>query len=240
VQSGNAVMCLFLSDSLAYVGSWPSPIINVRDPAHPTTVGSFPLPLGGIFVRDTLAYLACDYDTFYVYSVADPTQPVRSGGLTWLVASSTASTTPASKSSIRLLHRRLATQDREHRRPGTPREIGTRWNHLLPTWRADYAAPYLYAACAEGGVCILDTLTTAVEEPPASRAEKSITVVPSVTNGLVSVFVSPSVRLATSQSTMFKAAELQRLRKQSASAVLTLPFTQMAYTSSGQERQKEK
>jgi hypothetical protein len=183
----NASMDLFLLDTLAFVGSWPSPIIDISDPVHPETVGSIPLPLGGVFVRDTFAYAVMDYDSFFVYSVANPAAPVRLGSLDFSGGQQYAEynvdievlDTVAYIGGWHL--KTVSVAD-----PRNPREVGTRWNppsSYIP--RLSYAPPYLYVACSDGGVCVLETLQTGISEIAARPLVGLVRVAPTVTAGRV-------------------------------------------------------
>jgi len=180
---------LCMQDSLAYVGSWPSPIISVSDPVHPETVGNFPMPLGGVCVRDTFAYLAMSYDSMFVYSVANPALPVRLGSLDFAGGQQYAEydldievlDTIAYVGGWHL--KTVSVAD-----PRNPREVGERWNppsSYIP--RLTYAAPYLYVACSDGGVCIMETLQTGISEPARTVLAKHIAVSPTLTRGPVRV-----------------------------------------------------
>jgi len=182
-------MDLFLLDTLAFVGSWPSPIINISDPAHPETVGNFPMPLGGVYARDTFAYLAMDYDSFFVYSIAHPAAPRCLGSLDFSGGQQYAEynvdidvlDTIAYIGGWHL--KTVSVAD-----PRNPREVGTRWNppsSYIP--RLSYSPPYLYVACSDGGVCIMETLQTGVSELARPATANRVLVAPSVTRGPVRV-----------------------------------------------------
>jgi hypothetical protein len=66
--------------------------------------------------------------------------------------------------------------------PGDLRMIG---QASVPQWtpRLVYAAPYLYACCAEGGVCVFETLPTGIEERTGTGQRNGLTILPSVTDG---------------------------------------------------------
>jgi len=185
----NVSLDLFVSDSLAYVGNWPSPIISISDPAHPETVGSFPMPLGGVYVRDTFAYLAMSYDSMFVYSVANPALPVRLGSLDFSGGQQYAEYSLDIEVLDTIAYiggwhlKTVSVAD-----PRNPREVGERWSPpSLYIPRLTYAAPYLYVACSDGGVCIMETLQTGISEPARGPAASRISVAPSLTRGPVRV-----------------------------------------------------
>ena len=192
----NASLDLFVADSLAYVGNWPSPIINISDPAHPETVGSFPMPLGGVYVRDTFAYLATSYDSMFVYSVANPALPVRLGSLDFAGGQHYAVYNVDIEVVDTIAYiggtslKTVSVAD-----PRNPREVGTRWNPpSLAVSRLAYTWPYLYVACSDGGVCIMETLQTGISEPARRPAASRISVTPSLTRGPVRVTVNVTGR----------------------------------------------
>jgi hypothetical protein len=192
----NASLDLFVSDSLAYVGNWPSPIISISDPTHPEIVGSFAMPLGGVYVRDTFAYLAMSYDSMFVYSVANPALPVRLGSLDFSGGQQYAEydldievlDTIAYIGGWHL--KTVSVAD-----PRNPREVGERWNPPSYIPRLTYAAPYLYVACSDAGVCIMETLQTGISEPARRPAASRISVAPSLTRGPVHVTVNVTGRV---------------------------------------------
>ncbi len=192
----NASLDLFVCDSLAYVSNWPSPIINISDPTHPSTVGNFPMPLGGVYVRDTFAYLAMSYDSMFVYSVANPALPVRLGSLDFSGGQQYAEYNVDIEVLDTIAYiggwhlKTVSVAD-----PRDPREVGERWNppsSYIP--RLTYAAPYLYVACSDAGVCIMETLQTGISEPARRPAASRISVAPSLTRGPFRVTVNVTGR----------------------------------------------
>jgi len=220
----NAAMCLFLKDSLAFVGSWPSPIINIRDPAHPTAIGNINLPLGGIYVQDTFAYLAEDYDSFFVYSVANPATPVRLGGLDLSGGRPYGQYNLGVEVIDTIAYiggwqlKAVSVAD-----PRAPRETGTRWNppsSYIP--RLSFTSPYLFVACSEGGICIMETLQTGVNEHPGSVSAGSFLVAPSVTRGQVRVASSFAGKPFEVDAYDVEGALIRRQRSTGPSAVVDL------------------
>ncbi len=185
----NASLDLFVADSLAYVSNWPSPIINISDPGHPEAVGNFPMPLGGVYVRDTFAYLAMSYDSMFVYSVANPALPVRLGSLDFSGGRQYAEYNLDIEVLDTIAYiggwhlKTVSVAD-----PRNPREVGERWDPPSSyISRLTYAAPYLYVACSDGGVCIMETLQAGISEPARRPAASRISVTPSLTRGPVRV-----------------------------------------------------
>ncbi len=71
-----------------------------------------------------------------------------------------------------------------------PRNLRLVGTASVPYWtrRLYYSAPYLYACCAEGGVCILETIPTGVaESKPARLKGRQLALSPSVTAGWLTV-----------------------------------------------------
>jgi hypothetical protein len=190
LQNASSDLCVL--DSLAYVGNWPSPIINISDPAHPDTIGNFPMPLGGVYVRDTFAYLAMDYDSMFVYSVANPAAPIRLGSLDFAGGQHYAVFNVDIEVVDTIAYiggtslKTVSVAD-----PRNPREVGPRWKPpSLAVRRLAFVAPYLYLACTDGGVCIAETLNAGVSERTTNSAVGRISVVPSITRGPVRVTAS--------------------------------------------------
>ena len=176
---------MYLADTLAYVCTWPFDIVNIADPRNPYVVGSIWHGAENVFVVDSLAYLA--NGGLFVYNVKDPAAPV-----------------PVDSFCDGLDARDVIALD-------TLAYVGCYWDAMrvmsvtdphnmcvvglgaVPqtAWRIAYAAPYVYAACFDGGVCIFETTTTAVEEGPGTQAPSyGIRVLGSVTDGIVTIELS--------------------------------------------------
>jgi hypothetical protein len=195
----NASIGLFLQDTLAFVGNWPSPIINISDPSRPDTIANFPMALSGVYVTDTFAYLAASYDSMFIYSIADPIRPTRLGSVDFSGGQQYAEynldievvDTIAYVGGLHIKTVSIAD-------PRNPHEVGERW--LPPATLASklaYAEPYLYVACSEGGVCILETLRTGISENSRTPAMANVSVTPRITPGRLRVAVSgPSEMLS--------------------------------------------
>jgi hypothetical protein len=176
---------LLLKDTLAYVSSLPTQIVSVRNPANPVVIGTIPTYGHGIEIRDSFAFVPALYDSMVIYNISDPATPVRvarhtfSGGHVW-------------NSGIALVDTLLYVGgDIVHvvdvADPLNSVEVGT-W--ILPgaTRRLSYAAPCLYAACYEAGVCILESVPPGLEESPEKGGiTKEIRLSPSVTTGRIAV-----------------------------------------------------
>ncbi|MEO0005217.1 MAG: T9SS type A sorting domain-containing protein [candidate division WOR-3 bacterium] len=173
---------LLLCETLAYVSSLPTQILNVRDPANPALVGTIPTYGHGIAIRDTFAFVPALYDSMVIYNISNPTAPVRvarhtfSGGHVWNSGVTLVDTLLYVGGD--LLHI-LDISD-----PFNPREVGI-WVPPYDIRRLVYAEPYLYAACYEAGICVLETVQVGVKENQGTRHQEKVSVVPSITSGVV-------------------------------------------------------
>ena len=152
---------LLLKDTLAYVSSLPTQIVSVRNPTNPVIIGTIPTYGHGIEIRDSFAFVPALYDSMVIYNISDPATPVR-------VARHTFSGGHAWNSGIALVDTLLYVGgDIVHvvdvADPLNPVEVGT-WIPPGATRRLCYAAPCLYAASYEAGVCILETVPAGLEE----------------------------------------------------------------------------
>jgi len=168
-----------LKDSLAYVAAMYLTIINVSKPDSPRVISSGLSAVSGLDVVDTIAYLA--FDGLRTASVANPAAPylLDSVSVTDFITDVAVMDTLAVLSGRKLYVFSVAD----------PRNI-----RLLGTWTAPGWAyrllcepPYIYAACWDGGVCILETTQTGISEPAAPRGRASPVVLPSVTASSVRV-----------------------------------------------------
>jgi hypothetical protein len=158
-----------LQDTLAYLGSWDGlTIVNVTRPDSPWVVSQTSSPHSrvsteGVAVRDTFVFIPSYSETLWVYSVADPTAPypiagapLGPGGWGYDADMLNDSTVIVGcKSYVKLV---------DVRDPAHPAVIGS---YPTPNWvrRVVYTSPYIYAACADAGVMILETTAVAVAEP---------------------------------------------------------------------------
>jgi hypothetical protein len=189
-------------------------------------VGNISSGTSGIAViRDTYALVTPGFDSIVVYNVSIPSMPypvaslVLSGGHQYV-------------DDVELMDDDTLTAvsgDYVHlvnvRDPLSPREV-CRWTPPSDAPRLSYVAPYLYVACWDAGVCVLETTATGVEEPvPDCHLRSAIRVVPSVTTGRILLASGGdaihSLRLydATGKEVMRAAIGLG---KPAASSILTL------------------
>ena len=127
---------------------------------------------------DTILYAVGQNAQFWSFSVADPSSPRPLDSVTLpsydgediVVLGSTAY---ASENVIRILD----VSD-----PGNVRIVGQAG---VPYWtpRLVYAEPYLYACCAEGGICVLETVPPGIAEQHGVVVGSRLRVAPSITAG---------------------------------------------------------
>ncbi|MFO7638724.1 MAG: hypothetical protein R6X14_05445, partial [bacterium] len=176
---------MFLQDTLAFVTNWPTQVISVADPRNPRVIADFGRGALNIFIKDTFAYLAGGNGVF-TYSIADPLSPylVDSTGFGSYVFDVVVEDTLAyvgCRDALRL----LSVAD-----PREPRLVGY---HSLPWYaqRLSYAEPYVYAACYEAGVAILEIVPTGVvEKGSESKIIEALQILPSPTRGRMAVRLS--------------------------------------------------
>jgi hypothetical protein len=168
---------VLLRDTLAYVSSLPTQIINVSNPTAPVVIGSMP-PYGyGVALIDTFLFLPAAYDSMVVYSVANPASPVR---LTSVILSGG----HIFNRGVALVGTRLYVGgDVMHvldvSSPANPLEVAS-WRLPYDVGKLHYAEPYIYAACYDAGVCVLETLHVGLEDVAAQpQVHPCITVEPS-------------------------------------------------------------
>jgi hypothetical protein len=159
----NASDDLWLVDSLAFVASLPTEILNIKDPSHPVEVGSMG-EAEGICVKDTFAYLAHFGQGLDIWSVAKPKAP-------YLIATCSL----PSQALCVAINRNIAYVGEAGKlrvfdisRPTVPAQVGY---YQMPddVCRVRCSGPYVYAACFDAGVCIMETTgTTGVVEKPSS------------------------------------------------------------------------
>jgi hypothetical protein len=180
---------LELVDTLAYVANMVSDVVSVADPAHPSVVGSFGRGAWNIRVRDTFAYMT-GYSAVRTYSVADPRTPrlldsVRVGQPVNDIALADSLAYFGCQDGVRL----MTLED-----PARPAVVGFGATPYL-VWRTTYAAPYLYAACSEAGICVYETTQTGVAEGLPTRPRTArLTATPCPTSGLLRLVPSGGIR----------------------------------------------
>jgi len=160
-----------MQDSLAYVTNTVFSIVNAADPAGPTVVGNYGARIQGVDVVDTILFGTAPYTGLLALSVADPTHPYA---LDSLPLTDTIWWTDV----VVLGSRAYVGGERvwivDVSDPNDLRLIpGASWTPPYLIERMEYHAPYIYAACLEAGVCILES--TAVGVTDASRDQPAAT-----------------------------------------------------------------
>ena len=149
---------LWLTDTLAFASKY---VINVANPILPVFLGTLPTTSGAVAVRDTFLFAPELFDSMSVFSIASVMSPrkvaslVLTGGHIWNEGIELVDSLLYIGGDI--LHV-VSVAD-----PLNPREVG----YWYPPWkirRLLYDARYLYAACWNAGVCILETTSTGLEE----------------------------------------------------------------------------
>jgi len=167
-----------LLDTLAFVYSGPTQVIDFADPSSPVVVGEFDRGGYSTVIRDTFAYMT-GYYAAYVYSIADPAAPrlvdsVSVGQPVNDIALADSLAYFGCQDGLRLMS--LAE-------PAHPVVIGFAATPYL-VWRTTYYPPYLYAACSEAGICVFETTqTSVVEQGTSPRRSRDFAAFPNPTCG---------------------------------------------------------
>jgi len=172
---------LYIWDTLAYIAnSYSLNILNIAQPANPHVVGTLSAYPNAMDRRDTFMLVVSDF-WLVSYSVADPVQPheldsVRLTGHMHdvLVLDSIAYCGGWVMQMVDIAD------------PQNMRVLPGAW--LPPSLymhRLRYAQPYIYAACTDGGVAILETLQTGVSELPSPKSPLRVWLEPTVTQGRI-------------------------------------------------------
>jgi hypothetical protein len=194
----NASGDVWLVDTLAYVTSLPTQIIDVRNPAHPTPVGSIAQSPLGMCVSDTFAYLAVNFGGLEIWSVANPASTYRidtvryARGFDALVVDSL------------LYFGGLDLRVLSLRNPTHPVEVG-RYTTPYRVHRLFYSAPYVYAACFGGGVCILETTSTSAvtEAKPVVPRQQAFELTPNPASSFVDIRLEVKQNTSTRNTVRF-------------------------------------
>jgi hypothetical protein len=187
-----------LQDSLAYLCSWDGlTIISVAQPTAPRLISQTSSPHSrvsseGLAVHDTLAFIASYSETLWVYSVADPISPRLIAGASlgtggWGYDADMLDDTTVVVG-CRNFVKLVSVTD-----PAQPRVTAS---HPTPYWvrRVVSAPPYVYVACRDAGVMVLEATAGAIAEPRTGERRQAIRVSPTLTSGTLTV-VSNGVNL---------------------------------------------
>ncbi len=152
---------------------------DVSRPDSPRVVGSWSGGASGVDIVDTIAYVVAPYTGLVALNVARPAQ-VQTIDSLYLTDTIWWNDVVVVGSLAYVGGERIWVVD-----VTDPRNLrlvpGVSWTPPNLVRRLQYARPYLYAACYEAGVCVLDTVSVAVAEQPITRARTPmLTVTPSV------------------------------------------------------------
>jgi hypothetical protein len=179
---------LDLEDSLAFVTTLPFSIVNVSRPNSPVLVGSSNVDASGVDAVDTIAYITAPYTGLVALNVARPAQPMTIDSLYlpnwWNDVVVVGSRAYVGGTYIKVV---------DISDPTDLRVIGS-WTPPYLVRRLCYSAPYLYAACYDAGVCVLESTAVGVSETPTRElADHNMILTPSLTSGRLDVSLSITV-----------------------------------------------
>lgn len=148
---------LWLADTLAYLASSTCPIVNVASSASPFPVSYFSRGAWDVATVDTVAFLTTG--VFVWYDVSDPRTPqvIDSVNLGFTARGLAVLDTIAYTGSLYDL---CAVSIADLHNP----KVISRTKLPYGAKRITYAAPYLYVACWEAGVCIFETASVGVHD----------------------------------------------------------------------------
>jgi hypothetical protein len=185
-----------LRDSIALVAALNLRVINVARPDSPVVVGNWYGEVDGVDIADTIAYVTAPYTGFVALSVADPVHPYVLDSL-HLTDTLWWNDVVVVDTLAYVGGERIWVVD-----VSNPRDLrlvpGASWTPPYLVRRLLYEAPYLYAACYDAGVCVLETISTGVAEPPrAGSFHTDLEIVPSITTAEALVYASEAYGSAT-------------------------------------------
>jgi len=173
---------LVLYNSTAYAATHGVQCVSIADPDSPFVVGTYGTEVTGLDMVDTVIYGAGPYTGIIALSVANPAAPRLLDSL-YLTDTLWWNDVVVVDSLAYVAGERIWVVDATD--PGNLRLIpGVTWTPPYLVRRLLYAPPYVYAACYEAGICVLETASTAVAEqsPPPTRLT-ALTVTPSIVAG---------------------------------------------------------
>jgi hypothetical protein len=146
---------LCLGDSVAYVaqGGGGLVCVDVSTPSAPAVVGSWGGRSSGVSLADTIAYVAGPYTGLVSLSVANPAAPYVIDSL-YLTDTLWWNDVAVNGSLTYVAGERVLTVDVSD--PTNLRVRGS-WTPPYLVRRVDYVSPYLFAACQDAGICILES-----------------------------------------------------------------------------------
>jgi hypothetical protein len=158
-----------MSDTLAFIANGIAglQIVDVARPATPAVIGELALPNGaiGIAVVDTFAYVASG--NLYIVSVAEPTSPYLIDSVVlptfgWSVAAGDSLLFVGSSGYVYGTGNDIRLFD--IRNPVRPASVGSIGAPDMVR-RLAWVGPYLYAACNDAGVLVVETTAVGAAEP---------------------------------------------------------------------------
>ncbi len=190
---------LILRDSTAYAATFGVQCLSIDNPDSPSVVGVYGTEVVGLDIADSIIYGAGPYTGIISLSVANPAAPYLLDSLN-LTDTLWWTDVVVADSLAYVGGERVWGID-----VSDPRDM-----RLVPqvSWTPPYlvsrlllASPYLYAACYDAGVCVLETLPVGIEEEHTEKggATREWSVSPSVTAGSVVITAaSTTARVALS------------------------------------------
>jgi len=180
---GGDVWDLDVEDSVAYVTSNVLTMVSIARPDSPRVVATWNTMVA-IDVEDTVAYTIGSGAVWSV-SVARPDQPYV---LDTVGIPDWKSDVVVGESLLFAGGQTLYVIDK--RDPANLRLAG-RWTPPAAYRRLLWSPPHIYAACYEAGVCILETLPTAIAERGSTDLRpRGVSARPSITRGILEVDLS--------------------------------------------------
>ena len=169
---------LALSDSFACVAGTLAglQVINVARPSSPFLVSSNPdsrASAWGVAVRDTLVFVPSFYETLWVFSSANPESLRLLGGCS-MGSGFHGYDVALSDDSLAFVATSQGIVLMDVSDPAAPRRLGA-CTTPYDARRVYYERPYVYAACYNAGVCVLETTAVAVaEERPDGETRAAV------------------------------------------------------------------
>jgi hypothetical protein len=159
---------LHLVDTLAFLSGLPLTIVSVARPDSPKIVGTWNRGVSGLDVVDTILYAAGQNAQFWTLSVANPANPRPIDSLT--LPSWDGEDVVVVGSVAYVGEREIRVVD-----VSDPANLRLAGAVSIPGWtpRLVYAAPYVYACCADGGVAIFETTHVAIAEPKQDEGRQA-------------------------------------------------------------------
>ncbi|UCG43724.1 MAG: T9SS type A sorting domain-containing protein [candidate division WOR-3 bacterium] len=178
---------LVLGDTVAYAATYGVQCVNVADPNTPFVAGAYGSRVSGMDIVDTILYGAGPYTGLIALSMANPAMPRLLDSL-HLTDTLWWNDVVVVDSLAYVGGERVWVVD-----VSDPRDLrlvpGASWTPPYLVRRLEYSSPYLYAACYEAGVCVLESTQVAISEELGGARPKtqSVALRPNPTKGSVVV-----------------------------------------------------